>query len=384
MSDGQKTNDNELFIINKQGKIRVKLSYSASTVLKDDMLSFSFNEFNSFCNHVFNRYYKKASNTVSLRLEEAGNSYEKALKQAKRMRASTKKKLIECMLAEKSKEERIRLEKTWRNDTTQALNKADDGSSVLLYFSKENVAILTGELNEKKEYNFHNKAGGYIRDVLEEYASLSHINREAIVREQEIETINNCIGKGENRDIKGALLRIKIGSRTFNVIPYRIVPDPLNTRGYLVGYSFELGKTEDTKKPVSVSLGRLNNITVYKRKRYSLDAAEKKELDSMVSRNLTAFIVGGETKVKVKLTPEGERFYRNIITSRPAYESIEEDSDSGHKGDMIYTFNCSTKQIENYFFTFGDEAEILEPENLRRKFAARYKAAMNLYVKPEL
>lgn len=379
------------FKINSQGKVRVTLSCQTEAVLKDDLISFSFGEFNSFCNHVFSRYYRKANATISLRLEEARESYEKALKVAKNMRTSTRKKVVECMINGRTEEAIENLESNFRmldENTTQG--KTGNIESAYICLNKENVNILTKELNEKGEYAFHRNAGGYIRDVLEEYASLSHITREAIVRSEEIDTIEKCLDKPKNKNAdKGCRLNIKMdyeyGSKTYCVIPYKIVSDPLNTRRYLIGYSFQLGQTEAEKKPVSFSLGRLNmkSISVYRRKKYYLKENEKEILDNMVRKNLTAYIIGGEKNIKVRLTPDGTRFYRNIVTSRPVYESIEKDKAPGHKNDMIYTFNCSPKQAENYFFTFGDEAEILEPESLRKKFAARYKAAMNVYIKSD-
>ena len=275
----------EPFKINSQGKIRIALSVRAETVLKDDMLSFSFGEFNSFCNHVFTKYYAKANATVSYRLGEAAEGYEKALKVAKNMRASTKKKVVECMINGKVEEAIDNLENNIRyagENTAQA--KEVENKPLYIYFNKGNMGILTEELNEKEEYTFHKNAAGYIREVLEEYTSLSHISREAVVRAEEIGTIEKCIDRKNNKDPdKGSLIRIKMnskyGEKTYNVIPYKIVSDPLNTRRYLVGYSFEQGQ-ESKKKPASFSIGRLSikDISIYRRKRISLDENEKKEL----------------------------------------------------------------------------------------------------------
>ena len=46
---------------------------------------------------------------------------------------------------------------------------------------------------------------------------------------------------------------------------------------------------------------------------------------------------------------------------------------------MIYEFDCTLRQAENYFFKFGHDAMVLEPENLADKFLRKYRNAVKRY-----
>ena len=81
--------------------------------------------------------------------------------------------------------------------------------------------------------------------------------------------------------------------------------------------------------------------------------------------------------VKIKLTPQGIKLYEKIYLYRPEYDS--------HEGD-IYTFLGPYEQILHYFKRFGDDAIILEPENLRiamRNFYYFANKAYKLIEKPK-
>ena len=45
----------------------------------------------------------------------------------------------------------------------------------------------------------------------------------------------------------------------------------------------------------------------------------------------------------------------------------------------IYVFRCSLLQAYNYFFPFGKEAEILEPQRLRDRFIKGYNNGATKY-----
>jgi predicted DNA-binding transcriptional regulator YafY len=44
-----------------------------------------------------------------------------------------------------------------------------------------------------------------------------------------------------------------------------------------------------------------------------------------------------------------------------------------------YEFISTKEQLEYYFFSFGKDAEILEPQELRDVFTQKYNEALQLY-----
>lgn len=83
------------------------------------------------------------------------------------------------------------------------------------------------------------------------------------------------------------------------------------------------------------------------------------------------FLVDETEKIVVKLDEQGRRMFQSRLYLRPTPVSIE-------NGDE-YRFDCTPSQIEFYFFKFGAHAEIIHPQNLRKKFSEMYTDACALY-----
>ncbi len=61
-----------------------------------------------------------------------------------------------------------------------------------------------------------------------------------------------------------------------------------------------------------------------------------------------------------------------ILTNRPNIKESYED---------VYTFYCSEENAKIYFPHFMDEAEILEPQELREWFRERFERVLHKYEK---
>ena len=403
MAESQRTK----FIVNNSGRLRVKLSYHAIDTLRDDMLSFGFGEdgLNDFCNYVFAKYYTKAKATISYRLTEAKEKYENLLRLALRL-GKTRESAINALLMKNEQEEVYKSFVQEQNEKNRGMKNNNKGE-VFLYLNAGNREIireLNGEKEKpeekkeddkdkkeketkdkkdsyeiKKEYCYHKDLKGYISEIIEEYAMLSHYEREKIVRSDEIDFLGKYLQI--KKDAVKGIIRINSNGAIYNFIPYKFVSDPLKTRQYIVGYSYEMGQTEDQKRTASFAVGRLQykNLSEYTRKRVELTKREMLELEDLIKKDKMAYMLGEVKQIKIRLTPEGVIKYRNIITSRPAAESRIKDVTPGHEKDMIYTFRCTYRQIENYFLTFCDSAEILEPADLRMVFREHYEKAFKLY-----
>lgn len=73
----------------------------------------------------------------------------------------------------------------------------------------------------------------------------------------------------------------------------------------------------------------------------------------------------------VKFTEKGQKMYHRMLHLRPMFSAIRED--------RIYEFMITRRQAENYFFKFGHQVKILEPQELADKFSRRYESAARQY-----
>ena len=77
--------------------------------------------------------------------------------------------------------------------------------------------------------------------------------------------------------------------------------------------------------------------------------------------------------IKVRFTEEGFKKFGHQRYLRPQfYDKVEGE-------DLVYVFHCTEQQAKSYFFMFGSDVEILEPEGLRNSFKDGYANALKMY-----
>ncbi len=81
------------------------------------------------------------------------------------------------------------------------------------------------------EQKYYARRGEYIKCVIEEYARLPYIQRERVSFSLFIEEIETAIHA--ERQLRIVMNRDK----AYSIYPYKILPAPLSTANYLVGYS---------------------------------------------------------------------------------------------------------------------------------------------------
>ena len=202
--------------------------------------------------------------------------------------------------------------------------------------------------------------GKFIKAVLEEYAELTYIERERIYFR---DTADKITANLHSR------LRITSGPLSFIVKPYSIMSDKLTTYNYLVGYS-ALSSTPDDYRIASFRLSRIESVAVVPDSPFSFNDMETDRLSEAITEKGVAYLIDEMCDLAVELTDAGKALFKTILFQRP--EVIE------MKGD-VYRFRCTKLQAEAYFFRFGGEARIIEPESLREMFAKRYAKANDVY-----
>jgi hypothetical protein len=218
--------------------------------------------------------------------------------------------------------------------------------------------------------------GKYMGAVYEEYVKLPYIEREKVFFNDLYSIIEDAI------EYKRAINIIYTQAKTsFYVLPYFMETDKLSMYNYLVGFAC---KTESSSEPLSIYSFRLSKIHNVIFDRYSkagfADLSNEQQANQRARikksrEKLGTMFISDEDKVilvEVKLTPKGKQKYIEQIHMRPAGQL-----NSGN--DDIYTFRCSERQAEYYFWKFGKDVEILSPPCLRDKFITLYEEALKLY-----
>lgn len=138
---------------------------------------------------------------------------------------------------------------------------------------------------------------------------------------------------------------------------------------YLVGLS-----SEDGKRPMRPQFIRLTSIRrVETVSGTAISKEDKKDLLRQMNDKGVQYLSSdsGKQKIVVQFTPNGERLYNRLLHLRPQCTQ--------KSGSRIYEFECTEFQAETYFFKYGADAKILEPQRLADKFREKYRAALECY-----
>jgi hypothetical protein len=238
------------------------------------------------------------------------------------------------------------------------LSIRDKGSYFKFRLAYDNKKSL--DKGDFSDINYIDTAPQYIKLVLETYANLSFFEREKILLTNIISELNDYILRKKS---------ITFYTKTKNeneyiILPLIISPSKEYTFNYLIAKDLE-------GNFISI---RISNIVgkIYKSSTLILYPTEF-ELDEL-KRNLieygATFACDKKIKVKVRLSQEGINSFSYSVIHRPIEVSREGN---------IFSFECSAKQIEYFFFRFCENAEILEPIELRQLFINKYKSGLKQY-----
>ena len=348
------TDVNGSSLINDEQKIRVALSDRARIIMTEDMEVFGTTKEASFINTVLYNYKDEAKSSISLYLQQR-------LLELDRLFSTSE-------LDTKSKE--ISIDQILNHEKTELLKKKEEilsakSTSKLYHINDQNIDHLIYESEEDKYYG---RPGLYIHAIMEEYCSLPFIERERIFRKDIYDIVDRACK--ETRILK-IHSNIESKDRLFYVYPYKIVPDPFHTQSYLVCYSRTAEEKDSDKVVASFSMARINRPSMLT-KTFHLNKQEIANIEFQLSNNSPAYLLGKPEQVKVKLTKHGKQIFQKKLFSRPL--KIDELST-----DDIYVFDCTLRQAYNYFFSFGPDAEILEPKQLRDEFKLNLSNAIKKY-----
>ena len=352
-------------------KIRIRLSIKAAEIVRSDMEVFQIKTYSDFINTVIQNYRDEASASKTLYLQKKRQEILKAL-----YKCSLDPKVLEqicnALIEKEENALKTKLKEYMRHNRTDDIR--------LQYISKNNTDFLegkntTGNSCLEDESEFFKTPGDYLRCIIEEFCELPFSARERIVRKEIFTEIEDAI---RAHDCLRVLSFYKREPTYYHVKPYKILNDTLGGQSYLVCLSFpekEPGLPLEPARIASFTIFRMN-----KPERIRSDSTcdpfftkeEITEIQNRLSTTPPAYLTFDEEEIHVRLTEEGKRKYNNLLYSRPIL-------DKEKSSEYEYVFFCSTRQAYNYFFSFGKDAEICSPDNLRNWIARDYKHALDIY-----
>ena len=341
---------------NVENKLRIPLSAYAAQVIENDCQAFSQKK-TTLINLVIMNYYQRANCTISLRLRDFQNE------------------LTACLNYKKQGEDMINKFVEGRAKKLTGLYAKKRPSDVNLQIRLNNSVkkLLTCDAYTYEERYYGQHPGRYVRSLIEEYAQLPYHQREEIIYKEILDTIATGI-KGKYilnlTNEKGSQISIR---------PYSIETDPLSTFHYLIGYRVPRtvwSKNISVKNPdklLSIRISRLVNVEIQYLQSVPITTLEEMQIKNELKEKSVQFLSGDNSVIRVLLTDAGIKKYSSQIHLRP--NATGKDPHNDH----IYIFECTEAQIFYYFFSFGKEAIILEPQSLVKKFSNGYKEALLQY-----
>ena len=341
--------------INNEQKIRISLSQLALDIIRYDMEIFNINNPSNFINLVIKNFREEAKASVSTYVKREEEKITDALKTIKLSTADRERVIAHIgKLAKESVLSEIQLLLSNNNE------------SKVYYISDDNIEYLASNCGDS---DYYKKPGDYLKCIIEEYARLPFIKRERICKKDVYDTIQHAVLTKTQLKIK---VRYYDRELILRVYPYKIMSDMFESQEYLACYSYESTQSSRDKIMASFSLARLDKVTKINEVAF-LSRNDIDRLNEAISTRSIAYLIENpQNQIKVKLTENGKKSYISRLRGRPF-------KNHNLSSDDIYVFNCTERQAFEYFFSFGKEAEIIEPETLRERMKRSYEAAAENY-----
>lgn len=247
-----------------------------------------------------------------------------------------------------------------------ALNPLNDEDTYIkkrIHINKKVKSFLHKSENDM----YYDSKKEYIEAIINEYVSLPFSEREKIYFKEKCEkiytAIQNCFW-----------MRIKVQEKEFKICAYFLETDKSTNYNYLICSESD----DENNKLISFRLQHIRIISVGKEHFKKCTKAKLKDYKKQIDRLGVPYIQGtNDPMIKVKLTEQGLINYKRWINQRPKFIGNFPHTDPD--GTTTLIFNCSLRQIRNYFFKFGKEALIEEPAELKELFCKDFKEALDKY-----
>ena len=325
-------------------KIKTNIPFDINRCIENDMKSFGFvkkdgniNK-NKFINHLLKNYYLTFS-TKENKLTKKINQF-LANKNINKINEETISKVISL------------IKEPYYND------KYNYDNSIQFIINKENEAIF----NSIEKYYLKNRSlSEYFREILISYASNRQDHRELLLFPELINKLEHAINN------KKRVILIFENNSSILLDPFSIEQTKEELYNYLLG--IQITKSGN-REIISSKLYKVKEVIITE-ENIEITNNEKELLAKTIEHG-AQFPISEYIVTKLELTKRGEKLYDASYLNRPKYFKKENN---------VYYFDCSTSQIDFYFFKFGEDVKILSPENLKNRFSKKYYLALTRYKK---
>ncbi len=204
-----------------------------------------------------------------------------------------------------------------------------------------------------------------ISSLINSYLSKPQYERERIIFQDVLEKLNKAISNNQQ-------VKIKAKSNEREEAKFKIIePKEIHvSREELFNYL--LYKTIRDQKECATSIHLYNIMSVVPETKLCSFSNEINGYFKRMKRNGVQYSISDNTIYKIRLSEHGKKLYEGNLK----YIERPVALDNSNKEEGIYYFDCSRMQLENYFGSFYEDAEILEPLEYRKDY---YQRIANIY-----
>lgn len=275
----------------------------------------------------------------------------------KKIRVTLDKKIVE-LLENDSREYSIKLNNLLNNIYEEYSKNLNGNEKKKI---KTDSTILQFSLNKNNKENYYNflkenkiqNEAEFFRKIFTEYSLKIKKEREIFLYRKIIKLIEIAI-------LEKKILKITFyDGKIVEIEPYFIGSSNLELGNYLFSYSVSEKSWKNYK------LKYIKSVFI---KNENFEIRDYQYIDKL-KKNYDPFLSFGK-KIKVKLSKEGEKLFNILEINRPKFIK---------KVDDIYILEASEEKAKRYFGYFLNEAEVIEPLELREWFKEHFRLALKMY-----
>ncbi len=192
----------------------------------------------------------------------------------------------------------------------------------------------------------------FFRELFNIYASKIKYQRELFIFNDRVTSILEAIKKSYK-------LKLEYNEKIYTVYPYFLKRDEQGDENFLFLYN------ENDEKYQNIKLKELEVIEILNEK---IEKNETKFIEK-IRANFDPFL-DDKVNIKIKFSANGKMLLKSLTNYRP--NLIKKDGD-------VYTFHSSLENARLYFGSFYNDAEVLEPKELRDEMRFSAKKVLELY-----